>query len=91
LLLDAGLPDLMQTLRSIAALVMGFHHCHAEYLLCCSLYAGEREMQTITLNHEYTTDPQTLWLIVTDYAALAEVMEGIVHFEGLPAGRTQTG
>ncbi|MQQ10463.1 hypothetical protein GFB49_18520 [Epibacterium sp. SM1979] len=29
--------------------------------------------------------------MATDYAALSEVMEGLVSFEGLPAGRTQTG
>lgn len=48
-------------------------------------------MQTVTLTHDYPVASEALWQIVTDYAALATVMEGIVSFEGLPAGRTKTG
>jgi len=48
-------------------------------------------MKTITLTHNYATDPDTLWQKVTDYTCLAKVMEGIIAFEGLPSGRTFTG
>ncbi|WP_161635632.1 SRPBCC family protein [Actibacterium mucosum] len=48
-------------------------------------------MRTVTLTHDYPVPPATLWALVTDYGALAEVMRGLVHFDGLPQGRTETG
>lgn len=48
-------------------------------------------MQTVSLTHNYDVPPETLWALVTDYGALAEVMKGLASFEGLPSGRTHTG
>lgn len=48
-------------------------------------------MKTVVVEHEYTASPAHLWAVVTDYDALSEIMKGIVSFEGLPSGRTETG
>lgn len=48
-------------------------------------------MKTIEIEHDYAVPADRLWALVTDYDALAEVMAGIVAFDGLPQGRTQTG
>lgn len=48
-------------------------------------------MKTVVVENDYPASAERLWALATDYAALGEVMEGIVHFEGLPPGRTQTG
>lgn len=48
-------------------------------------------MKTIEIEHNYAVPPDQLWALVTNYDALAEVMAGIVAFEGLPEGRTHTG
>lgn len=48
-------------------------------------------MKTVVVENEYSVPPTQLWEIVTDYNALAQVMDGIATFEGLPSGRTQTG
>ena len=48
-------------------------------------------MQTIRLTHDYPAPPGRLWALVTDYGALADVMQGLASFEGLPSGRTRTG
>lgn len=48
-------------------------------------------MRTIELTHHYAVPPERLWALVTDYNALAEVMRGLVRFDGLPPGRTRTG
>lgn len=47
--------------------------------------------KTVTVTHDYPVPAQRLWALVTDYDALADIMKGIVTFEGLPAGRTKTG
>ena len=43
-------------------------------------------VQAVTLPHEYAADPQRLRLIITDDAALAKGMEGIVTFKGPQRG-----
>jgi len=48
-------------------------------------------VKRLRLQHDYPVAPETLWALVTDYVALAEVIRGIVHFEGLAVGRTDTG
>lgn len=48
-------------------------------------------MQTVIVVHDYDVPPARLWNLVTDYAALAEVMSGFARFDGLPKGRTYTG
>lgn len=48
-------------------------------------------MKTVTVTHDYAVPAPVLWALVTDYDALAEVMKGLISFEGLPAGRTRTG
>ena len=48
-------------------------------------------MKIIRLQHSYNASPERVWAVVTDYNALARVMDGIVTFEGLPDGRTETG
>ncbi|WP_299891677.1 SRPBCC family protein [uncultured Ruegeria sp.] len=48
-------------------------------------------MRIVTVQNDYPVSASRLWAMATDYAALSEVMEGLVSFEGLPAGRTQTG
>jgi hypothetical protein len=48
-------------------------------------------MKTVTIIHEYAASADAVWELVTDYQALAEVMEGVVAFDGLPKGRTKTG
>jgi ligand-binding SRPBCC domain-containing protein len=48
-------------------------------------------MKTVVIENEYAVPPDVLWALVTDYAALAEVMQGLILFEGLPEGRTFTG
>ncbi len=48
-------------------------------------------MRTVRVEHDYPVPPAQLWQIATDYDALAEVMKGLISFEGLPAGRTHTG
>lgn len=48
-------------------------------------------MRIVTVQNDYPVSASRLWALATDYAALSEVMEGLVSFEGLPAGRTQTG
>ncbi|WP_298938503.1 SRPBCC family protein [uncultured Ruegeria sp.] len=48
-------------------------------------------MRIVTVQNDYPVSASRLWALATDYASLSEVMEGLVSFEGLPAGRTQTG
>ena len=48
-------------------------------------------MRTIELSHDYPVSAQRLWELVTDYDALAEVMKGIIKFDGLPSGHTRPG
>jgi hypothetical protein len=47
-------------------------------------------MRTVKVVNEYDATPEQLWMLVTDYDALGEVMQGIASFEGLPSGRTKT-
>lgn len=48
-------------------------------------------MKTVRLSHDYDASPARLWALATDFAALEEVMKGLIRFEGLPEGRTETG
>lgn len=48
-------------------------------------------MKTVVVENEYSVSPAKLWALATDYDALTEIMKGIASFEGLPAGRTETG
>lgn len=48
-------------------------------------------MKTVTVQNDYPVHAARLWALATDYAALQEVMAGLVSFEGLPDGRTRTG
>ncbi len=48
-------------------------------------------MRIVTLQNDYPVSTSRLWALAIDYATLSEVMEGLVSFEGLPAGRTKTG
>ncbi len=48
-------------------------------------------MKTVLIENDYAAPAEKLWRVATDYAALVEVMEGLVSFTGLPPGRTQTG
>ncbi|WP_299085304.1 SRPBCC family protein [uncultured Ruegeria sp.] len=48
-------------------------------------------MRIVTIQNDYPVSASRLWALATDYAALSEVMEGLVSFEGLPEGRARTG
>ena len=48
-------------------------------------------MKPVTLCHDYPYAPERVWQLATDYGALAQVMEGVVSFKGLPDGRVYTG
>lgn len=48
-------------------------------------------MKTIHLTHHYPAPARAVWEIAIDFACLAEVMEGLITFEGLPDGRVQPG
>ena len=48
-------------------------------------------MRSVHLQHDYPVDPERLWALVTDFAALTEVMAGLATFTGLPQGRARTG
>ena len=48
-------------------------------------------MKPVTLCHDYPYAPVRVWQLATDYGALAQVMEGVVSFKGLPDGRVYTG
>lgn len=48
-------------------------------------------MKTVELIHTYDASPERLWALATDYGTLKTVMQGIVTFQGLPEGRTETG
>lgn len=48
-------------------------------------------MKTVHLTHDYPASPERVWALATDYDALAQVMEGVVTFEGLPGGRVREG
>ncbi len=48
-------------------------------------------MKTIAVQNDYPVCSKRLWALATDYEALGEVMAGLVSFDGLPGGRTQTG
>ncbi|GAA6178505.1 SRPBCC family protein [Sulfitobacter pacificus] len=48
-------------------------------------------MKSVLVENDYTVAPDRLWAVATDYDALAEIMQGIASFEGLPKGRAQTG
>jgi hypothetical protein len=52
---------------------------------------GVVDVKTVLVENDYATSPKRLWELVTDYGGLAEIMRGLVTFEGLPTGRTQTG
>ena len=48
-------------------------------------------MKTVLVESDYAVPAARLWALVTGYAALEEVMQGLISFEGLPEGRTVTG
>lgn len=48
-------------------------------------------MRTVRLSHEYTANPHELWAICIDLDALADMMDGLVSFEGLPSGQIYEG
>lgn len=48
-------------------------------------------MKTVVLQHDYDATPARVWSLATDYDALKTIMKGIVAFEGIPEGRTETG
>jgi len=48
-------------------------------------------MRTIQLIHDYPYSARKVWEIAIDYDSLAEVMEGLIRFEGLPSGKVQAG
>ncbi|MBU2981702.1 SRPBCC family protein [Lentibacter algarum] len=48
-------------------------------------------MKTVYVESNYPVPAAELWALATDYGALAQVMQGIAAFEGLPKGRAVTG
>lgn len=48
-------------------------------------------MRKIHLTHTYTFPARNVWDVAIDYDCLAEVMQGLVTFEGLPKGRVEQG
>lgn len=47
---------------------------------------------TVDLYHQYDAPPRAVWDVATDFAAFADVMDGIVTFSGMPTtGRCATG
>lgn len=48
-------------------------------------------MKTIHLTHSYAAPARAVWDIAIDYDCLAEVVEGLISFDGLPAGKVQAG
>ncbi|MCF2872387.1 SRPBCC family protein [Octadecabacter sp. G9-8] len=47
---------------------------------------------TVDLYHQYDASPDAVWDVATDFAAFADVMDGIVTFTGMPTeGRCETG
>lgn len=48
-------------------------------------------MKTVKVQNDYRVCAARLWALATDYAALSDVMAGLVSFEGLPDGRARTG
>lgn len=44
-------------------------------------------MRIVYLKHEYPFLARDVWEVATDYDCLAEVMKGMITFEGLPKGR----
>lgn len=51
----------------------------------------DARMKTVVLQHAYDAAPARVWALATDYDALKTVMQGMVSFEGVPEGRTETG
>lgn len=48
-------------------------------------------MKTVIVQNDYPHPASRLWALATDYCALSEVMKGIASFDGLPAGKAETG
>lgn len=48
-------------------------------------------MRTIRLVHDYPYPARKVWDVAIDYDCVAEAMEGLVRFEGLPSGKVQAG
>jgi ligand-binding SRPBCC domain-containing protein len=48
-------------------------------------------MKTVRIENSYPYPADRVWALATDFASFTEVMDGIVTFEGLPTGRTETG
>ncbi|TRW97511.1 hypothetical protein FNJ84_08365 [Paracoccus sp. M683] len=48
-------------------------------------------MQIIDVTHDYDVSPDRLRMLVTDFGALAETMQGRARLYGLPSGRLQQG
>ncbi|WP_371171319.1 SRPBCC family protein [Aliiroseovarius sp. 2305UL8-7] len=46
-------------------------------------------MRTIRLTHDYPYSAREVWEVAIDYDYLAEAMDGLVRFEGLPNGKVQ--
>jgi len=47
---------------------------------------------TVDLYHDYAAPARDVWDVATDFAAFADVMDGIVSFSGMPTqGRCATG
>lgn len=47
-------------------------------------------MRRVELIHEYDAPAREVWEIAIDYACLAEVMQGLISFVGLPTGRVKS-
>lgn len=48
-------------------------------------------MKTVRLSHDYSADPCDLWALCIDFDALADMMKGLIAFEGLPSGQIYEG
>jgi hypothetical protein len=48
-------------------------------------------MRTTQLAYNYPYPARKVWDVAIDYDCLAEVMEGLIRFEGLPSGKVQAG
>ncbi|MCX7559356.1 hypothetical protein OS190_07215 [Sulfitobacter sp. F26204] len=48
-------------------------------------------MRTVHIENDYAVAPERLWAVATSYDALAEIMQGLTVFQGLPSGRARTG
>ena len=48
-------------------------------------------MRTIQLTHDYPFPASDVWNVAIDYDCLAEVMQGLIKFDGLPTGQAGLG